>query len=212
MAESRSLVIPSGQTAAALAPLPIEALRLAPETIDWLHELGLVQIRQLEPIERSGIASRFGPELLRRWDQALGQAAETIVAYRPPAEFEAAWSFEFPTESLEVLEAALAELLHKLIAQLLPRNDGIQQLACRLRGESGNDVSFRVGLFAPALMRVIYWSWCNYAWNACGFPSLLPEYTWLCWPRVAWRCSSKNCSPAKIVAAIHALWHCWSIG
>jgi protein ImuB len=151
VAESSSLVVPVGQTAPALAPLPIEALRLAPETIDGLHELGLVQIRQLEPIERSGIAARFGPELLRRWDQALGQAAETIVTYRPPAEFEADWSFEFPTESLATLEAALAELLGKLITQLLPRNDGIQQLAYRLRGENGSDVSFRVGLFRASL-------------------------------------------------------------
>ena len=151
VADSQSLWVPVGQTAAALAPLPIEALRLEPKTLGWLHELGLDRIRQLEPLRRSGIAARFGPELLRRWDQALGQVVETIVAYRPPAEFETDYSFEFPTESFEALEAALAELLHKLIAELLPRNAGIQQLVCRLRGENGGDVSFRVGLFRASL-------------------------------------------------------------
>ena len=53
-----------------LAPLPIEALRLAPELNDTLRVLGFERISDLLAQPRAPLTLRFGPELGRRLDQA----------------------------------------------------------------------------------------------------------------------------------------------
>src|SRR5262245_18289405 len=56
---SPSIVLPSGQEAAALAPLPIEALRLAPDTSATLRRLGFKRVGALIDNPRAPFAARF---------------------------------------------------------------------------------------------------------------------------------------------------------
>ena len=67
--------LPPGETTAALHPLPVESLRLPPETVALLHQLGLYQIGQVEALPREELTARFGPRLLERLDQAAGRLA-----------------------------------------------------------------------------------------------------------------------------------------
>ncbi|MDE1968683.1 MAG: DNA polymerase Y family protein, partial [Alphaproteobacteria bacterium] len=71
---------------AALTGLPIEALRLAPETVATLRRLGLNTIGALYDLSRAALARRFGDGLCRRLDQALGRICEPISPLRevPP--------------------------------------------------------------------------------------------------------------------------------
>src|ERR1700679_3095171 len=66
--EDRS-VVPPGAEAAWVAPLPVTALRLAPETAAQLARLGLARIGQPPPLPRAQLARRFGPATLTRLDQ-----------------------------------------------------------------------------------------------------------------------------------------------
>ena len=79
-----SCVLPSGQEAEALAPLPIEALRLAPETRTTLRRLGFKSVGALIDKPRAPFAARFAAELLRRLDQALGRVDEPLVPIVAP--------------------------------------------------------------------------------------------------------------------------------
>ena len=63
----------------ALAPLPIEALRLSPDTRTTLRRLGFKRVGALIDKPRAPFAARFETELLKRLDQALGRAAEPLA-------------------------------------------------------------------------------------------------------------------------------------
>ena len=63
-----SPVLSSGREAEALAPLPVEALRLSPETCTTLRRLGFKSIGALLDQPRAPFAARFPAELLRRLD------------------------------------------------------------------------------------------------------------------------------------------------
>lgn len=145
-----AIVLPPGHGLAGLATLPVEALRLAPETARVLRELGLAQIGQLADLPRTSLAARFGAELLLRLDQAAGEAAEVIVAEQPPPAAQADWTFEQPTDRQELLEWALDRLVENLVGQLADSRRGVQQLECRIRGQTHSRTQFVVGLFRPS--------------------------------------------------------------
>ena len=65
-------------------PLPIAALRLPGDIVDGLRSLGFDRIGDLAAQPRAPLTLRFGPELGRRLDQAMGRLAEPIDA-GPPA-------------------------------------------------------------------------------------------------------------------------------
>ena len=67
--------------------LPIAALRLSAPLVDLLQQLGVQQVHQLCALPRASLLSRFGDELLQRFDQALGKQEEVILALQPPADF-----------------------------------------------------------------------------------------------------------------------------
>lgn len=66
--------------------LPVESLRLTPLIISDLHRMGLRLIKDVLPIARASLASRYGMELATRLDQLLGHMAEPITPrpYRTP--------------------------------------------------------------------------------------------------------------------------------
>src|SRR6266516_3968107 len=64
-------ILPSGNEAAAIAAMPIEALRLSGESRAVLRRLGFKSVGTLMDKPRAPLAARFSDELLRRLDQAL---------------------------------------------------------------------------------------------------------------------------------------------
>jgi protein ImuB len=142
-------ILPPGHGLAALASLPLEALRLTPETVRTLRELGLVRIGQLTSLPRAGLATRFGAELLLRLDQAAGEVAEVSEVHHPPPEAQANWTFEPPTDRHDLIDWALGRLVERVVDQLAGRR-GVQQLECRMRGQTTAHAQFSVGLFRPS--------------------------------------------------------------
>ena len=143
----RPVLVAPGKIAAALGPLPLEALRLSDNAIAWLRELGIERIDQLERLPRDHLPERFGPEINRRLDQAWGQQAEVPLSNRPPVPIQLDWSFEPPTSRREVLEAALAQMIEQLTGLLRDRRQGVVQLRCRLELAGGKPIDLPIGLF-----------------------------------------------------------------
>ncbi len=56
---SSSIIVPHGKIETALAPLPVEALRLEPEIVTLLKRLGLKRIGQLYALPRTSLERRF---------------------------------------------------------------------------------------------------------------------------------------------------------
>ncbi len=73
------IIVPPGASDAALAPLPLEALRLPAATAAGLRDLGFETIGDLIGQPRAPLTRRFGKALCRRLDQARGRASEPIA-------------------------------------------------------------------------------------------------------------------------------------
>lgn len=142
---------PPGEPRPTLDSLPVEALRLDPRALAWLHELGLRQVGQLALFSRAQLVERFGPDLLRRWDQLWGELPETLVPWHEPTEYSTALDFECSTTHYETLLSVLEQQLKRLVAPLVERHEGIQRLECVLRGESGSLVPLQVAVLRPTV-------------------------------------------------------------
>lgn len=127
-----SIIVEPGSQREAMSSLPIEALRLSAETIADLAEIGIVRVEHLLDLPRSTLPARFGEELLRRLDRALGQAIETIEPVRltPPPVVERL--FDGPTAQTEAIELTVRELLTELAAALQARESGARLIEVEL--------------------------------------------------------------------------------
>ena len=142
-------LVPPGATRARVAPLPIAALRLPAETLGLLIQLGLERVEDLLRLPRADLAARFGPLLLRRLDQALGQAPEVVVLPGTDPELQAAETFDFPIERFDELCQVIERLLEDLQHALNRRALGARQLVCRLEHEDAPPTTVEVGLYRP---------------------------------------------------------------
>jgi protein ImuB len=108
-------VLPSGQEATALAPLPIAALRLAPDTRATLRRLGFKTVGMLLDKPRAPFVARFPTELLRRVDQALGRVDEPLVPVVAPPVYH---SLRYLIEPIFTHDAIIAHA-NRLMATLI---------------------------------------------------------------------------------------------
>jgi len=116
-----------------------------------------VRVGQLLALPRADLTSRFGPELIRRIDQATGQIDEVILAHHPEPQFSSQWNIEHPTTSRRVLKQILLRLLERIAEQMAPHQRGILRLECWFSlekpygGAAGEDdrVQLLLGLFEP---------------------------------------------------------------
>jgi protein ImuB len=142
-------VLPSGKQSAALTPLPVEALRLSPETCATLRRLGLKTVGALLDKPRAPFAARFPAELLRRIDQALGRLDEPLVPIVAPPVYH---TLRYLLEPIFTQEAvvALASRFMQTLAHVLTRNDaGARALRLSLYRVDGAVETVDVALTLP---------------------------------------------------------------
>jgi protein ImuB len=125
--DSVAIVVP-GETAAAIAPLPVAALRLDPELAGRLHRLGFDTIGALAAIPRAPLALRFGEEPLRRLDQALGRRAEPFQPICPPELIHVRRAFAEPISAPETLARFTGKLVASLCGVLEQKGLGTRRL------------------------------------------------------------------------------------
>ena len=144
-----SFVLPSGQEAAALSPLPIAALRLAPDTRATLRRLGFKTVGSLLDKPRAPFAARFPTELLRRVDQALGRIDEPLVPIVAPPVYH---SLRYLIEPIFTHDAIIAHAnrLMATLVHVLTRDDvGARGLRLCLYNVDGAVEAIDIGLTLP---------------------------------------------------------------
>jgi protein ImuB len=113
-------------------PLPPAALRLEHDIVTRLQKLGLNQIGSFMRMPRSALRRRFGPGLLLRLDQALGQEPESFQPIQPLQPYQERLPCLEPIVSATGIEIALRRLLEALCGRLEQEAKGLR--TCVLKG------------------------------------------------------------------------------
>lgn len=140
---SHSRIIPPGGILRALAPLPVEALRLDVRPLHLLKRFGLKTVGDLCAIPRANLKRRF-PEkdvreaVLHRLDQALGAIREPIIPLYPKQDYIEQLCFADPILAPESFHYGLQDLLDRLCHRLEQDLQGATRLtfsACHADGD-----------------------------------------------------------------------------
>jgi protein ImuB len=132
-----------------LAPLPLAALRLPQATLASLRTLGFTCIGDLLHQPRAPLTRRFGPDLCRRLDQALGYVSEPIEPLRPAEVVEVRRSFAEPIAAAETIARYIGKLVVQLCAALEDRGLGARRLDLLCWRVDAHVQTVRVGLAKP---------------------------------------------------------------
>jgi protein ImuB len=144
-----TIVVPAGESATAILDLPIGALRLPNDILDGLRVLGFDRIGELAAKPRAPLALRFGPELGRRLDQAMGRLSEPIVPLRPPDLIEVRRVFGEPIGAAETIARYTGKLVGQLCAVLEIKGLGARRLDLLLHRVDNRIEAIRVGTALP---------------------------------------------------------------
>jgi protein ImuB len=143
------IVLPSGQEADAMAPLPIEALRLSPETRITLRRLGFKSAGSLLDKPRAPFAARFPAELLRRIDQALGRVDEPLVPIVAPPLYHSLHYLIEPIITQDAIVARASRLMQTLTHVLVRDDVGARSLRLSLYHVDGAVLTIDIALTLP---------------------------------------------------------------
>ena len=142
-------IAPVGGARAALAELPVAALRIEADVVEGLSRLGLRRIGDILGTPRAGLARRFGTHLVRRLDQALGVEPEPVSPARPPLRFAVRLGLPEPIGLESDLIAALDRLLPELTARLERAGRGARRVRAEFSRTDHTLQAIEVGLARP---------------------------------------------------------------
>jgi protein ImuB len=141
--------VKSGDERAALAPLPLAALRLPSDTIAALAQVGLKHIADVLDRPRAPLAARFGQDFVRRLDQALGIEDEPITPRLPVPAALVEQRFPEPIAHESAVLGTIERLAGRLGAVLEQRGEGARLLQVALFRADGKVFRVDAGTGAP---------------------------------------------------------------
>ena len=144
-----ALVVPPGGVDPVLRRLPIAALRLDAGIVSGLSVLGFDRIGDLLDQPRAPLTLRFGPELWRRIDQALGKVAEPIEPMRPAEIVEVRRVFGEPIGAPDTIVRYTGALVSALCSELESRGLGARRLDLLFHRVDNSRQAIRVGTAQP---------------------------------------------------------------
>lgn len=145
----QSALIAPGDSDMLLRPLPLAALRLDGETVTGLRTLGFETIGELMDQPRAPLALRFGPEIGRRLDQALGLVAEAVDPIRSPELVEVRRVFGEPIGAADTIARYTGKLVDALCIELEQRGLGARRLDLLFHRVDNSMQFIRVGMAQP---------------------------------------------------------------
>jgi protein ImuB len=138
-------VVPSGGQEAALARLPLAALRLPEETLEGLRLMGIEQIGALAALPRAPLVRRFGALMTTRLDQAFGRVAEAIEPEFPPELLQARLTFVEPLLTAEAFATVIDRLTTTVCADMERSGNGARRLDLLFERVDGTTQAIRIG-------------------------------------------------------------------
>jgi protein ImuB len=130
---AQPVIVPFGEEASFLAPLPASLLSPDPDVRARLGRFGLREIGAVAALARSALVARFGPEGERIHARARGEEVVPFQPRRTPERLALALPIDPPVADLEPLRFVLHRLTGTLGDQLLAR--GMAAAIARLRLE-----------------------------------------------------------------------------
>jgi protein ImuB len=154
-------VIPCGEEAERLGPLPVEVLftaqlgeaqlgedrpdgdekKAAGRLLETLDRWGIRNLHGLAALPEVSLSERLGQEGLRLQQLARGAASRTLVPVEAPPVFEEAVELEYPIVLLEPLAFLLNRLLEQICARLGSRALATQELRLTLELENFSELN-----------------------------------------------------------------------
>jgi len=121
-------VIPAGDEARHLAPLPVETLPLAPAMLETLASWGIRTFHSLAALPTVAVVERLGQEGLYIQKLARGAIVRPLLPFDSSEEFAASFEFDDPVETLESIFFILSRLLQDLCSRLLATAQAASEL------------------------------------------------------------------------------------
>jgi len=144
-------VIPCGDEAKFLAPLPLSLLAPTPELLETLERWGIRRFHEMASLPPLGIAERLGPEGLRLRELARGEADRKLRLMEEPLCFEDEIELDYTAELLEPLLFLLARLINGLATRLATRALATDELRLSLALEDRTTLERTLRLPVPSL-------------------------------------------------------------
>lgn len=145
----RPNIVEPGSTRAALSILPVSALRIERGVADELRRIGFERIEQLIAAPRAPLAKRFGRQLYRRLDQALGQVPEPIDPVFPVELPRVRRGLLEPIATAEAFAQVIGDLAADITAVMTKAGTGAQRLDLHFQRVDGQVQAVRVGTAKP---------------------------------------------------------------
>ncbi len=131
-------IVPPGEQATALLSLPPAALRLDTGIVQRLEKLGFCQAGRFMHLPRAALRRRFGEQLLKRLDQALGRESEAIQPLQPAEPYQERLACLEPILRAAGIEIALRKLLTALTERLEKEGKGLRSAVFKAYRVDGN--------------------------------------------------------------------------
>jgi protein ImuB len=144
------IILPPGEIRVALAPLPVEALRLDPATTQGLRRVGLRRVSDLSAMPRNALARRFGEMVARRLDQAQGDLPEPLSPLGEAPTRRVRLSFAEPIADPADLLRATERLVEDLVPRLAQEGSGARRLDLGFHRVDGQVERIRLGTARPS--------------------------------------------------------------
>jgi protein ImuB len=148
--ENRERIAGQGLTRTAIAPLPVAAVRIDANTVAELARLGLRRIEDLAGQPRAALARRFGVDLLRRLDQAMGVVPEPVSPAAVATRFAVRLTLPDPIGLEEDILAAIDRLLPVLAKRLKDKGNGARRVRMQCFRTDQGMQWVEVGLARPS--------------------------------------------------------------
>ncbi|MEH7830532.1 Y-family DNA polymerase [Gemmobacter denitrificans] len=142
-------IVAEGRLVEGIGALPVTALRIDHATAEGLARMGLTRIADLAHLPRAPLSRRFGPGLVMRLDQALGQRDEPVAAPPEAPHFGVRLTLPEPIGLHADVMAGLDRLLDRLCAQLAAHHRGARRLRLDLRRVDRQATRVEIGLARP---------------------------------------------------------------
>ncbi|RJE88041.1 Y-family DNA polymerase [Paracoccus onubensis] len=142
-------IIPGGALQRGIATLPVAGLRIGHEIAEGLTRLGLTRIGDLACQPRASLARRFGPGLMMRLDQALGERSEPVAAEPEAPHFGVRMTLPEPIGLQADVMASLLRLLKQLGRKLARHEMGARRLRLELMRVDRATIRIEIGLARP---------------------------------------------------------------
>ncbi|KIZ43641.1 MULTISPECIES: DNA polymerase Y family protein [Rhodopseudomonas] len=121
-------IVPDGDEAMAVAPLPVAALGVDAAIVGGLRRAGLKSIGDVASRARHEITARFGAAFTARLEQALGQSEAPISPRQPLPDYIVEKRFAEPIATDGVIVATLSGLAQMLVAAMDRQGKGARRL------------------------------------------------------------------------------------